>query len=111
VTRTCDSICGHGEAPSAELLALGPSSVGDDQVYNLDLVDKVHHISYAPSHGYAITGSADMVLLRVREAARELDVHEDTIGRWEEAGIVRAVHLAIGLQRTCGEGVPCGYWE
>jgi excisionase family DNA binding protein len=46
-----------------------------------------------------------MRLLGVREAARELGVHENTLRRWEEAGIVRAVRLPSGVRRFRPEEV------
>jgi DNA-binding transcriptional MerR regulator len=40
-----------------------------------------------------------MELMNVREAARELQVHENTLRRWEEAGLIHAVHLPTGIRR------------
>jgi excisionase family DNA binding protein len=51
-------------------------------------------------------------LLNVRETARMLGVHENTIRNWEERGILRAVHLpgsgyrrfaARDVERLCAE--------
>jgi excisionase family DNA binding protein len=51
-------------------------------------------------------------LLNVRETARMLGVHENTIRNWEERGILRAVHLpgsgyrrfaAQDVERLCAE--------
>lgn len=39
------------------------------------------------------------VLLQVRAAARELGVHENTLRRWEEAGLIRAIRLPSGVRR------------
>ena len=38
-------------------------------------------------------------LMQVREAARYLGVHENTLRRWEEKGLVRAVRLPSGVRR------------
>jgi excisionase family DNA binding protein len=51
-----------------------------------------------------ITGAMEkqeraMRLMQVREAARELGVHENTLRRWEDAGVIRAVHLPSGVRR------------
>jgi DNA-binding transcriptional MerR regulator len=40
-----------------------------------------------------------MMLLQVRQAARELGVHENTLRRWEEKGLVHAVRLPSGVRR------------
>jgi excisionase family DNA binding protein len=37
--------------------------------------------------------------VQVRRAARELGVHENTLRRWEEAGLIRAVRLPSGVRR------------
>jgi excisionase family DNA binding protein len=37
--------------------------------------------------------------VQVRQAARELGVHENTLRRWEEAGLIRAVRLPSGVRR------------
>lgn len=39
------------------------------------------------------------VLMQVRAAARELGVHENTLRRWEEAGLIKAVKLPSGVRR------------
>jgi excisionase family DNA binding protein len=38
-------------------------------------------------------------LLQVREAARMLGVHENTLRRWEEKGLLHAVRLPSGVRR------------
>lgn len=38
-------------------------------------------------------------LLQVREAARGLGVHENTLRRWEVRGLIRAVRLPSGVRR------------
>lgn len=40
-----------------------------------------------------------MSLLGVREAAKDLGVHENTLRRWEERGLIRAVRLPSGVRR------------
>jgi excisionase family DNA binding protein len=44
-------------------------------------------------------------LMQVREAARALGVHENTIRRWEERGLLRAVRLPSGVRRFRPEDV------
>jgi excisionase family DNA binding protein len=38
-------------------------------------------------------------LLQVRQAARMLGVHENTLRRWEEKGLLHAVRLPSGVRR------------
>jgi len=38
-------------------------------------------------------------LLQVRQAARALGVHENTLRRWEERGLLHAVRLPSGVRR------------
>jgi excisionase family DNA binding protein len=38
-------------------------------------------------------------LIGVRQAARQLGVHENTLRRWEQAGLVRAIRLPSGTRR------------
>ena len=40
-----------------------------------------------------------MTLLQVRQAAGMLGVHENTLRRWEEKGLLRAVRLPSGVRR------------
>lgn len=44
-------------------------------------------------------------LFGVRDAARELGVHENTLRRWEEKGLIRAVKLPTGVRRFRPEDV------
>jgi excisionase family DNA binding protein len=44
-------------------------------------------------------------LLQVRAAARLLGVHENTLRRWEESGLIRAVRLPSGVRRFRAEDV------
>jgi excisionase family DNA binding protein len=46
-----------------------------------------------------------MKLLGVREAAEQLGVHENTLRRWEQAGLIRAVKLPTGVRRFQPEEV------
>ena len=46
-----------------------------------------------------------MALLGVREAARRLGVHENTLRRWEQTGLIRAVKLPTGVRRFRAEDV------
>jgi excisionase family DNA binding protein len=42
---------------------------------------------------------ATTTLLSVRETARRLGVHENTVRNWERAGLIRAVRLPSGFRR------------
>ncbi|MGI8729677.1 MAG: MerR family DNA-binding transcriptional regulator [Solirubrobacteraceae bacterium] len=44
-------------------------------------------------------------LIQVRQAARALGVHENTIRRWEERGLLRAVRLPSGVRRFRAEDI------
>jgi excisionase family DNA binding protein len=44
-------------------------------------------------------------LMKVREVARTLGVHENTVRRWEEPGLLRAVRLPSGVRRFRPEDV------
>ena len=44
-------------------------------------------------------------LTKVREVARTLGVHENTVRRWEERGLLRAVRLPSGVRRFRPEDV------
>lgn len=46
-----------------------------------------------------------MALLQVRQAARGLGVHENTLRRWEARGLIRAVRLPSGVRRFRPEDV------
>jgi putative resolvase len=46
-----------------------------------------------------------MQLMGVREAARRLGVHENTLRRWEQTGLIRAVKLPTGVRRFRAEDV------
>jgi excisionase family DNA binding protein len=43
--------------------------------------------------------------MQVRQAARALGVHENTIRRWEERGLLRALRLPSGVRRFRAEDV------
>jgi excisionase family DNA binding protein len=38
-------------------------------------------------------------LMQVRQVARTLGVHENTVRRWEERGLLQAVRLPSGVRR------------
>jgi excisionase family DNA binding protein len=44
-------------------------------------------------------------LMQVREAAHELGVHENTLRRWEERGLIQAVRLPSGVRRFRREDI------
>lgn len=50
-------------------------------------------------------GFSVSTLMQVREAARELGVHENTLRRWEERGLIRAVRLPSGVRRFRPEDI------
>lgn len=46
-----------------------------------------------------------MSLMTVRASARGLGVHENTLRRWEEKGLIRAVRLPSGVRRFRSEDI------
>lgn len=46
-----------------------------------------------------------MTLLQVREAARTLGVHENTLRRWADSGYISAVKFPSGVRRFREEDV------
>jgi len=46
-----------------------------------------------------------MPLMQVRQAANDLGVHENTLRRWEEKGLIRAVRLPSGVRRFRSEDI------
>jgi excisionase family DNA binding protein len=44
-------------------------------------------------------------LMQVRQVARTLGVHENTVRRWEERGLLNAVRLPSGVRRFRAEDV------
>ncbi len=46
-----------------------------------------------------------VALLQVREAARILGVHENTLRRWEQNGVLHAVKLPSGVRRFRPEDI------
>jgi putative resolvase len=46
-----------------------------------------------------------IALLGVREAARRLGVHENTLRRWEQSGLIHAVKLPTGVRRFRAEDI------
>lgn len=46
-----------------------------------------------------------MPLMQVRQAAQGLGVHENTLRRWEEKGLIRAVRLPSGVRRFRAEDI------
>lgn len=44
-------------------------------------------------------------LMQIRQAARVLGVHENTVRRWEERGLLHAVRLPSGVRRLRADEV------
>jgi excisionase family DNA binding protein len=61
-------------------------------------IHKIDNLDNCPHH-------AGVTLLGVREAARRLGVHENTLRRWEQTGLIRAVKLPTGVRRFREEDV------
>jgi hypothetical protein len=67
-------------------------------------VDKVHILDKGYMGRYTPNMTAE--LLNVRDTARILGVHENTIRNWEERGILRALHLpGSGYRRFAAQDV------
>ena len=56
-------------------------------------MDKVNILDKDTNNGYPEIAMAIRELLNVRDTARALGVHENTVRNWEERGILRAVRL------------------
>jgi hypothetical protein len=56
-------------------------------------VNKVYILDKDDIDSYSRRTMATRELLNVRDTARALGVHENTVRNWEERGILRAVHL------------------
>jgi hypothetical protein len=56
-------------------------------------VDKVHILDKDHIESYSPGTMATRELLNVRDTARALGVHENTVRNWEARGILPAVHL------------------
>jgi excisionase family DNA binding protein len=56
-------------------------------------VNKVYILDKGTKSRYSRSAMATRELLNVRDTARALGVHENTIRNWEERGILRAVRL------------------
>jgi hypothetical protein len=69
-------------------------------------VDKVHILDKDDIWRYSRRAMATRELLNVRETARALGVHENTVRNWEARGLLRAVHLPVsGFRRFAVEDV------
>lgn len=68
--------------------------------------DKVHKLDKDDIRRYSANTMATMELLNVRDTARALGVHENTVRNWEARGILRAVHLpGSGFRRFAVQDV------
>jgi excisionase family DNA binding protein len=77
-------------------------------------VTEAHHVHYLvlfatlPCVHLFVAHRSEAVmaqLMKVREVARTLGVHENTVRRWEERGLLRAVRLPSGVRRFRPEDV------
>ena len=67
---------------------------------------KVHILDKDDIESYSRRTMATTELLNVRDTARALGVHENTVRNWEARGILRAVHLpGSGYRRFAVEDV------
>jgi len=73
---------------------------------DVDRVDKVHILDKDDIESYSPRTMATRELLNVRDTARALGVHENTIRNWESRGLLRAVHLpGSGFRRFAAQDV------
>ena len=71
-----------------------------------DKVDKVHILDKDDIASYSRRTMATRELLNVRDTARALGVHENTIRNWESRGLLRAVHIpGSGFRRFAVQDV------
>jgi transposase len=69
-------------------------------------MDKVHILDKDDIERYTRNMPTTRELLNVRDTARMLGVHENTVRNWEERGILRAVHLpGSGYRRFAAEDI------
>lgn len=69
-------------------------------------MDKVYIFDKDHIGRYTAAMPTTKELLNVRDTARMLGVHENTIRNWEERGILRAVHLpGSGYRRFAAQDV------
>jgi excisionase family DNA binding protein len=66
---------------------------------------KVHHLTHIDILASLTYPDRMAQLMQVRQAARALGVHENTLRRWEERGLLRAVRLPSGVRRFRAEDV------
>jgi excisionase family DNA binding protein len=71
---------------------------------------KVHHLNLFHLVPYIATldlerRSLMAPLMQVRQAAHALGVHENTVRRWEERGLLHAVRLPSGVRRFRPEDI------
>jgi excisionase family DNA binding protein len=66
---------------------------------------KVHHLTHIDILSSLTYPDRMAQLMQVRQAARVLGVHENTLRRWEERGLLRAVRLPSGVRRFRAEDV------
>ncbi len=67
--------------------------------------DRVHHLTQIDILVLLAYHDHMAQLMQVRQAAQALGVHENTIRRWEERGLLRAVRLPSGVRRFRAEDV------
>jgi excisionase family DNA binding protein len=67
---------------------------------HLDNSDHLYYKSVSHSRGRHL-----VALVGVRHAAELLGVHENTLRRWEQKGLIRAVKLPTGIRRFRREDV------
>lgn len=71
-----------------------------------DRANKVHKLDKDDIRRYSANTMATKELLNVRDTARVLGVHENTVRNWEARGILRAVHLpGSGFRRFAVQDV------
>lgn len=69
-------------------------------------VNKAHIVDKDNMESYNRSTMVTRELLNVRETARALGVHENTVRNWESNGILRAVHLpGSGFRRFVAQDV------
>ncbi len=69
------------------------------------LAAKVHHLIHIDILALVAYSGHMAQLMQVRQAARALGVHENTVRRWEEHGLLQAVRLPSGVRRFRAEDV------
>lgn len=75
------------------------------ELQSIFLPGDLHHLTYIDILALLAYSDRMAQLMQVRQTARALGVHENTVRRWEERGLLQAVRLPSGVRRFRVEDV------